>query len=97
MTLNDRLEQWKKTSLTENHEIDLALFKKIVKKAKRIENRTFGFKLSKSTILKNLRYAKIVAFNGLRAFQYGDCACYRLSKGIGIEGGEESITLYIQL
>ena len=97
MTLNDRLEQWKKTPLTENHEIDVSLFKKIVEKAKRIENRTFGFKLSKGTILKNLQYAKIVAFNGTRAYQYGDCACYRLSKGIGRECGEESITLYIQL
>lgn len=37
MTLNDRLEQWKKTPLTENHEIDVSLFKKIVEKAKRDE------------------------------------------------------------
>lgn len=98
MNIKARLEQWKKTPITENVVIDGALFKQIVKSAKRIENRTFGFKISKSTILKNFKHGRITAFNGFRCAINGDQACYRLSRTIGIGSEEcESITLLICL
>ena len=79
MNVKERFEEWKKTPLTENIKIDVTLFREIVKNARRIENRTFGFKISKRTILENLKWGEIIAFNGFRAFTYGSQACYRLS------------------
>ena len=98
MAVNERLENWKNTVVDENIQIDIALFRAIVKNAISIENRTFGFKISKKTILENLRWANIVAFNGTRGMCYGRNACYMLSMHIGRESTEmESIALYIRL
>lgn len=97
MTVKERVEDWKKTVINENKQIDLALFKAIVKSAKVIECRTFNFRISKKSLLKNVKSAKIVAFNGFGSLIHGDQACYRLERTIGREGESESLTLYIQL
>ncbi len=97
MTVKERVEDWKKTIVNENKEIDLALFKAIVKSAKEIECRTFDFRISKKSLLNHVKYARIIAFNGFNSLIHGDQACYRLERKIGRDGGNESLTLYIRL
>ena len=99
MTKKERCAEWKKTIVNENKEIDLALFREIVKEAKEIKNRTFDFKISKKSLLENVTTTetKITAFNGFRSQSYGSQACYVLEKGIGISGKKETLTVIITL
>lgn len=98
MNLKEQLKEWKKKEIKENTEISVSLFKKIVREAEWIENRTFGFRISKKTILENLSYAKVIAFNGVRSQSYGRYCCYRLSRFIGFSSTEdESIILRISI
>ena len=93
------VENWKKTVVNEGQKISISLFRKIVKEAKEITNRTFDFRIPKNTILKNIKTSSctITAFNGFKSRTYGDNACYILERSIGITGGKESIVLLIRL
>lgn len=99
MTVKERCCEWKKTVISKNTEIDLSLFREIVREAKEIKNRTFDFKISKKSLLDNVKTTaiKITAFNGFRAACNGSQACYLLETGIGISGKSESLTIFIRL